>query len=100
MRQADSAHPGTVSEQNRTNLPSAGPDNVQGERQSSEKNGEESDVVYSNVNWKKKSKKTKVEDSMDMNPSGSSYLEEEKDMAEGMCRNFVSNAMVMGNLYD
>ncbi|XP_047455184.1 myelin-associated glycoprotein-like [Mugil cephalus] len=100
LRQADSADPETISEPNRTNLPSTGPDNVPGERHSSENNEEGSDVLYSTVNWKNKSKKNKVEDSVDMNPSGSSYLEEEKYMAKGMCKNFVSNAMVMGNLYD
>lgn len=65
-----------------------------------EENEEGSDVTYSSVNWRSKKKKGKR--SRDRNPSGtgSSYLEEDRCMEAGMCRNVVSNALEMGSLYD
>uniref|UniRef100_A0A3B4YGH3 Ig-like domain-containing protein n=1 Tax=Seriola lalandi dorsalis TaxID=1841481 RepID=A0A3B4YGH3_SERLL len=52
------------------------------------------DVVYSTVHWKRKSKK-KQEDSVDMVPPGTSYLEEERRIVGDMGRNFVSHALEM-----
>ncbi|XP_044064297.1 B-cell receptor CD22-like [Siniperca chuatsi] len=99
LRKADVAHPATISEPNSTNLPSSGPNNAEGASKSSEKKNEESsDVIYSSVNWK--SKKKKQEDSVDMDQPCSSYLEEDRCVDGGMCRNFGSNTLEMGSLYD
>ncbi|XP_070767898.1 sialic acid-binding Ig-like lectin 14 [Enoplosus armatus] len=69
QRQADVAHPATIS----------GPNNAEGAGESSEKKNEEGDdVIYSSVNWK--SKKKKGEDSADMDQHGRFYLEEERGM--------------------
>ncbi|XP_073340758.1 uncharacterized protein [Pagrus major] len=100
-RQADVTDPAAISEPNSTNLPSAGPNNAEGAAESSEKKKEEgSDVIYSTVNWKTKSKKKKEEDVVDMGQPGSSYLEEERCAVGAMSRHFVSDALEMGNLYD
>lgn len=50
------------------------------------------------MNWKIKSQKKKGEKSLDMNPSGRSYLKE-KCTVRGVNRKFVSNAVEMGGLY-
>ncbi len=101
LRQADVAHPATISEPDETSLPSSGPNCAGGASNSSEKKNEEgSDVIYSSVNWKSKSKKKKGDDAAHVDQPGSSYLEEEGSTAGGMCRNFVSNALEMGSLYD
>ncbi|XP_035983703.1 sialic acid-binding Ig-like lectin 9 [Fundulus heteroclitus] len=55
------------------------------------------DVVYTSVNWSKKRKSKKGENDVNMNPSGDSYLEEEKFERGGML--FVNSAMEMGSLY-
>ncbi|XP_023131965.2 B-cell receptor CD22 [Amphiprion ocellaris] len=88
----------TVSEPDSKTGPSSGPNNAERVGKSSEKNDEESNVVYSTVSWKSKNKKGA--DSANMNPSGGSCLEEEKSMVGGVGRNFMSNALEMGNLYD
>ena len=81
-------------------MPGAGPNNAEGAAEGSEKKKEEgSDVIYSTVNWKTKSKK-KEEDSVDKGQPGNSYLEEERCAVGAMSRNFVSDALEMGNLYD
>ncbi|TDH11468.1 hypothetical protein EPR50_G00061240 [Perca flavescens] len=72
---------------------------------SEKKNEEGSDVIYSSVIWKSKEKKKKKkmkkgEGSGGRNPSGSSYLEEERCKEGGTCRNYVSDALEMGSLYD
>ncbi|XP_067456954.1 sialic acid-binding Ig-like lectin 13 isoform X3 [Thunnus thynnus] len=91
----------TISETNSTNLPRSEIKNADGDDESSvekEKEEERSSVIYSSVNWKREKKKGK--DSGDMDQPGRSYLEEERCMAGDMCRDFVSNAVEMGNLYD
>ncbi|XP_050932182.1 sialoadhesin [Lates calcarifer] len=82
-----------------TNVPSSGPNNAEKARTSTEKNEEGSDVIYSSVKWKNKNKKKK-QDPVDMDPPGSSYLEEERCIVGGMSRGFVSNALEMGNIFD
>ncbi|XP_035862291.1 uncharacterized protein LOC118496115 [Sander lucioperca] len=67
---------------------------------SEKKNKEGSDVIYSSVIWKSKKKKKKGEGSGGRNPSGSSYLEEERCKEGGTCRNYVSDALEMGSQYD
>lgn len=91
LREADTARPA-----NSTNLPSSGPNKAEGASESSDKKGDGCEAIYSNVMWKTKHKKQKEEDT---NPPGSSYLEEEKRMAEGIKRDFVSSALEMGGLY-
>ncbi|XP_051812360.1 Schwann cell myelin protein-like [Acanthochromis polyacanthus] len=98
LRQPHTADLPTVSEPNGTTVPSSRSNSAKGVGKSSEKNGEESDVVYSTVSWKSKNKKGA--DSANMNPFGFSYLEEEKSTMGGVRRNFMSNAVEMGNLYD
>ncbi|GLD53061.1 B-cell receptor CD22-like isoform X2 [Lates japonicus] len=100
LRQAD-PNPATISETNCTNMPSSGPNNAEKARTSTEKKNEEgSDVIYSSVKWKSKNKKKKPEDPVDMDPPGSSYLEEERCIVGGMSRGFVNNALEMGNIFD
>ncbi|XP_036931332.1 sialoadhesin-like isoform X1 [Acanthopagrus latus] len=100
-RQGGVAEPAAKSEPNSANLPGAGPNNAEGAAEGSEKKKEEgSDVIYSTVNWKTKSKKKKEEDSVDKGQPGNSYLEEERCAVGAMSRNFVSDALEMGNLYD
>ncbi|KAM8735784.1 uncharacterized protein AB9X84_024123 isoform 1-T1 [Acanthopagrus schlegelii] len=100
-RQGGVAEPAANSEPNSANLPSAGPNNAEGAAEGSEKKKEEgSDVIYSTVNWKTKSRKRKEEDSVDKGQPGNSYLEEERCAVGAMSRNFVSDALEMGNLYD
>uniref|UniRef100_A0A3Q3GU27 B-cell receptor CD22 n=1 Tax=Kryptolebias marmoratus TaxID=37003 RepID=A0A3Q3GU27_KRYMA len=70
----------------------------EGARRSSDNKCEE-DVVYSNMDWTKRSKKKKRENDVDMNQSGSSYLAEEKCLAGDAGKCFVSNALEMGGLY-
>ncbi|XP_056237818.1 cell surface glycoprotein MUC18-like [Seriola aureovittata] len=95
LREADITQPATTSESNSTNLPSSGPNDAEEASKSSEKKNEDgSDVVYSTVHWKRKSKK-KQEDSVDMVPPGTSYLEEERCIVGDMGRNFVSHALEM-----
>ncbi|KAM8734543.1 sialoadhesin-like [Acanthopagrus schlegelii] len=100
-RQGGVAEPAANSKPNSANLPGAGPNNAEGAAEGSEKKKEEgSDVIYSTVNWKTKSKKKKEEDSVDKGQPGNSYLEEERCAVGAMSRNFVSDALEMGNLYD
>ncbi|XP_040899684.1 uncharacterized protein LOC121185534 [Toxotes jaculatrix] len=90
LRQAHVPHPATTSEPISTNLPS----NAEGARKfSGKKNEEGTHTVYSNVNWKKKSKMKQQEESVDMDPPGSSCLEEERCMVGSM-----SDALTMGNI--
>ncbi|XP_040899683.1 sialic acid-binding Ig-like lectin 13 [Toxotes jaculatrix] len=97
LRQADVPHPATMPEPNSTNLPS----NAEEARKISGKKIEEgTGVVYSSVNWKKKSKKKQQEESVDMDPPGGSCLVEERCMVGSMSRNFVSDALTMGNIFD
>ncbi|XP_054869794.1 cell adhesion molecule 2-like isoform X1 [Amphiprion ocellaris] len=98
LRQPHTANLPTVTEPNGTTVPNSGPNNAEGVGKSSEKNDEESNVIYSTVSWKSKNKKGA--DSANMNPSGGSYLDQEKSMVGGVGRNFMSNALEMGNLYD
>ncbi|XP_075962804.1 B-cell receptor CD22-like [Anarhichas minor] len=69
-------------------------------KSSEEKNEEGSDVVYSSVIWRSKSKMKKGERSGGRNPSAGSYLEEERCMEGGVSRNHVRNALEMESLYD
>lgn len=98
MRQGEVADPAVISEPNSAILPSTGPNDAEGATESVEKEGGGSDVIYSSVTWKTKSKKE--EDTVDMGQPGSSYLEEERCAVGAMSRNFVSDALEMGNLYD
>ncbi|XP_040901137.1 B-cell receptor CD22-like isoform X1 [Toxotes jaculatrix] len=101
QRQADVPHPATTSEPKSTNFPNSGPNNAAEARKvSGKKNEEGTDVVYSSVNWKRKSRKKQQEELVDMDPPGRSYLEEERCMVGSMSRNFVSDALTMGNIYD
>lgn len=68
-------------------------------KSSEKKNEEDSDVIYSSVIWKSKSKK-KGGHFRNRNPSAGSYLEEERCMVGDTCKDFVSNAEEMGSLYD
>ncbi|XP_059195067.1 B-cell receptor CD22-like [Centropristis striata] len=100
LRQAEADQHAAVPEPNSTDLPSSGPNNAEETNKSSEKKGEEgSDMIYSSVIWKSKSK-VKGEDSVNMNRPGSSYLEEESYAVGGMCKSFMSTALEMGNIYD
>ncbi|TDH11469.1 hypothetical protein EPR50_G00061250 [Perca flavescens] len=77
LRQADVPTPATISEPNSTNLPSSGPNNAQGDGKSLKTQNEEgNDVIYSSVNWEKRSKKKKKgEDYGDTHQPGSyTYL--------------------------
>ena len=85
------------SELDGTNLSSSGANDAEVSK-SSGKNDE--DVIYSSVNWKTKSKKKRRESSPDVDPSGESYMEEEKCVAERVRGNFVSDALEMGSLYE
>lgn len=71
-----------------------------GGSKNSENKTDKCEAIYSSVNWKTKGKKKKEETSVDFNSPGSYYLEEEKCIVEGINRNFVSNALEMGGLYD
>ena len=54
-------------------------------------------MIYSNLNWKCKSKKeAKQEDSVHMDPPGSSYLEEARFTTGAMSRNVEINALEVG----
>uniref|UniRef100_A0A3P8S0Z8 Ig-like domain-containing protein n=1 Tax=Amphiprion percula TaxID=161767 RepID=A0A3P8S0Z8_AMPPE len=97
-RQPNTSDLPTVSEPDSKTGPSSGPNNAERVGKSSENNDEESNVVYSTVSWKSKNKKGA--DSANMNPSGGSCLDQEKSMVGGVGRNFMSNALEMGNLYD
>ncbi|KAL3980380.1 succinate dehydrogenase (ubiquinone) flavoprotein subunit [Sarotherodon galilaeus] len=99
LREAGIVDPTGVAEPSSTNLPSAEPAGAEGGSKNSENKGDKCEVIYSSVNWKTKSKKKKEETSVDLNSPGSSYLEEEKCIV-GINRNFVSNALEMGGLYD
>ncbi|XP_039476167.1 B-cell receptor CD22-like isoform X1 [Oreochromis aureus] len=99
LRRAENLHPANIAGPSSTDLPSSGPKNAEGGCKKSDKKGDENELIYSNVNWKRKSKKKKGEKSLDMNPPGRSYLGEEKCMVRGVNRNFVSNAVEMGSLY-
>ncbi|KAM6995302.1 B-cell receptor CD22-like [Tautogolabrus adspersus] len=82
-----------------TNLSSSSRNNTVDASTSSEKKNKESeDVIYTSVTWRSKGEKEGGR-SGDTNQSGSSYLEE-KHLEGGLSRNFVSNAVEMGNLYD
>uniref|UniRef100_A0AAZ1Y419 Ig-like domain-containing protein n=1 Tax=Oreochromis aureus TaxID=47969 RepID=A0AAZ1Y419_OREAU len=98
LRGAENLHPANIAGPSSTDLPSSGPKNAEGGYEKSDKKGDENELIYSNVNWKKKSKKKKGEKSLDMNPPGRSYLKE-KCMVRGVNRKFVSNAVEMGGLY-
>uniref|UniRef100_A0AAZ1WYX1 Ig-like domain-containing protein n=1 Tax=Oreochromis aureus TaxID=47969 RepID=A0AAZ1WYX1_OREAU len=97
---ADAVHSPIITEPSSTYEQNSGPNNIEGGSENSEKKVDSPDGVYSNVNWKPKSKKINKNKTVDMNPRGSSYLEEEKCMVDGFNRNFVSNALEMGGLYD
>ncbi|XP_026039483.1 sialic acid-binding Ig-like lectin 10 [Astatotilapia calliptera] len=99
LREAGVVDPKVVAEPSSTNLPSAEPVGARGSK-NSENKGDKCEAIYSSVNWKTKSKKKKEETSVDLNSPGSYYLEEEKCIVEGINRNFVSNALEMGGLYD
>lgn len=99
LREAGVVDPKVVAEPSSTNLPSAEPVGARGTK-NSENKGDKCEAIYSSVNWKAKSKKKKEETSVDLNSPGSYYLEEEKCIVEGINRNFVSNALEMGGLYD
>ncbi|XP_039974213.1 uncharacterized protein LOC120784442 isoform X2 [Xiphias gladius] len=101
LRQADIRQPATTSEPKSPNLPGFGPNKAEEASESSEnKNGESSNEIYSNLIWRSKRKKKQQEDSVDMDPPGSSSLQEERCIVGGMCRNFGSDALEMGSLYD
>ncbi|XP_030014367.1 B-cell receptor CD22-like isoform X2 [Sphaeramia orbicularis] len=72
-------------------------DNAEGGKSSENKQGG-GEVIYSSVIWKSKKEKKK-EDRDDARPS-CSYLEEERCMMGDVCKDFVSNAVDMGNQYD
>ncbi|XP_030014371.1 myelin-associated glycoprotein-like isoform X3 [Sphaeramia orbicularis] len=72
-------------------------DNAEGGKSSENKQGG-GEVIYSSVIWKSKKEKKK-EDRDDARPS-CSYLEEERCMMGDVCKDFVSNAIDMGNQYD
>ncbi|KAI3361276.1 hypothetical protein L3Q82_013451 [Scortum barcoo] len=75
LRQADVAHPTTISNLNSTSLPNSGPNYAERASKTSEmKNQEGSDVIYSIVNVRSKSKRTMGEDAADVGQLGSSYL--------------------------
>uniref|UniRef100_A0AAZ1XUG9 Ig-like domain-containing protein n=1 Tax=Oreochromis aureus TaxID=47969 RepID=A0AAZ1XUG9_OREAU len=76
LRGAENLHPANIAGPSSTDLPSSGPKNAEGGYEKSDKKGDENELIYSNVNWKKKSKKKKGEKSLDMNPPGRSYLKE------------------------
>ncbi|XP_040900677.1 sialic acid-binding Ig-like lectin 14 [Toxotes jaculatrix] len=78
----------------KTNEPNTHLGHQQVAKKNSEMKDEEgSDVAYASVIWKIKNKK-------DGEPSGSSYMEEERYATGGVCRNFVSNAREKGSIYD
>ncbi|XP_068994386.1 sialic acid-binding Ig-like lectin 14 [Embiotoca jacksoni] len=91
---------GTNSAINTANLPSTGQHDAEAPSDSSKKNGASCDVIYSSVTWKSKRKSKKEDESVDMNPSGSSYLEEAECRVGRNRRSFVSDALEMGNLYE
>ncbi|KAM4580871.1 B-cell receptor CD22-like isoform 2-T2 [Odontesthes bonariensis] len=86
LRQDGVTHPAIYSELDGTNLSSSGANNAEEVSKSSGKNGE--DVIYSSVNWMPKSKKKRRQSLTDMDPSGGSYMEEEKRVAGRVCGNF------------
>uniref|UniRef100_A0A669ECD0 Ig-like domain-containing protein n=1 Tax=Oreochromis niloticus TaxID=8128 RepID=A0A669ECD0_ORENI len=98
LRRAENLHPANIAGPSSTDLPSSGPKNAEGGCKKSDKKGNENELIYSNVNWKTKSKKKKGGKSLDMNLPGRSYLKE-KCMVRGFNRKFVSNAVEMGGLY-
>ncbi|XP_069559840.1 sialic acid-binding Ig-like lectin 14 [Brachyistius frenatus] len=85
---------GTNSAINTANLPSTGQHDAEAPSDSSKKNGASCDVIYASVTWKSK----KEDECVDMNPSGSSYLEEAECRVARNRRSFVSDALEMGNL--
>ncbi|XP_063340959.1 B-cell receptor CD22-like [Pelmatolapia mariae] len=99
LRGAENLHPAKITEPTSTDFPNSGLNHEEGGCKKSDKKGDECELIYSNVNWKMKSKNKKGEKSLDMNPPGRSYLEEEKCMVRGVNRKFVSNAVEMGGLY-
>ncbi|XP_014190069.2 myelin-associated glycoprotein [Haplochromis burtoni] len=99
LRGAENFHPANIAGPSSTDFPNSGPNHAEGGRKKSDKKEDECELIYSNVNWKMKSKKKKGEKSLDMNPSARSYLEEEKCMVRGVNRKSVSNAVEMGGLY-
>ncbi|XP_005736107.1 sialoadhesin-like isoform X2 [Pundamilia nyererei] len=99
LRGAENFHPANIAGPSSTNFPNSGPNHAEGGRKKSDKKEDECELIYSNVNWKMKSKKKKGEKSLDMNPSARSYLEEEKCTVRGVNRKSVSNAVEMGGLY-
>ncbi|XP_039886387.1 B-cell receptor CD22-like isoform X3 [Simochromis diagramma] len=99
LRGAENFHPANIAGPSSTDFPNSGPNHAEGGRKKSDKKEDECELIYSNVNWKMKSKKKKGEKSLDMNPSARSYLEEEKCTVRGVNRKSVSNAVEMGGLY-
>ncbi|XP_024660056.2 sialic acid-binding Ig-like lectin 5 isoform X2 [Maylandia zebra] len=99
LRGAENFHPANIAGPSSTNFPNSGPNHAEGGCKKSDKKEDECELIYSDVNWKMKSKKKKGEKSLDMNPSARSYLEEEKCMVRGVNRKSVSNAVEMGGLY-
>ncbi|XP_026039465.1 sialic acid-binding Ig-like lectin 5 [Astatotilapia calliptera] len=99
LRGAENFHPANIAGPSSTNFPNSGPNHAEGGCKKSDKKEDECELIYSDVNWKMKSKKKKGEKSLDMNPSARSYLEEEKCTVRGVNRKSVSNAVEMGGLY-
>uniref|UniRef100_A0A669D503 Ig-like domain-containing protein n=1 Tax=Oreochromis niloticus TaxID=8128 RepID=A0A669D503_ORENI len=61
LRRAENLHPANIAGPSSTDLPSSGPKNAEGGYEKSDKKGDENELIYSNVNWKMKSKKKRVE---------------------------------------
>uniref|UniRef100_A0AAZ1X8T2 Ig-like domain-containing protein n=1 Tax=Oreochromis aureus TaxID=47969 RepID=A0AAZ1X8T2_OREAU len=59
LRRAENLHPANIAGPSSTDLPSSGPKNAEGGCKKSDKKGDENELIYSNVNWKTKSKKKK-----------------------------------------
>ncbi|XP_072249504.1 myelin-associated glycoprotein-like [Leuresthes tenuis] len=91
-------HPAMNSELDGNNLSSSGANDAEEVSKSSGKNDE--DVIYSSVNWKTKSKKKRKQSLADVDPSGGSYMEEEKCVSGRVRGNFVSDALELGSLYE
>ncbi|XP_041649105.1 B-cell receptor CD22-like isoform X2 [Cheilinus undulatus] len=92
--------PSNTSATNSTNLPSSAKNGKEDAGKSSEEKNEKSkDLVYTTVTWRGKGQK-EIKDPGDTNLSGSSKQQEVKCTEGGICRDSVSNAVEMGNIYD
>ncbi|XP_034554385.1 sialic acid-binding Ig-like lectin 13 isoform X2 [Notolabrus celidotus] len=99
LQKAHVAQPATIPEPNSTSLPSYSSNNTEGARNSSvEKNTESEDVTYSVVTWR--SKNEGRERGSNTNRGDGSNLQEEKCTEGALSRDYVKNAVEMGNLYD